>query len=106
LSVNGFSLNSGYTLDTNAMDLPSGAQIPWLAPVLMFVSGIGSRPARSVTYSWFFDSNRMDLPSGDHRGFAAFMSFGESCFGVFFPSVAATHNAVLLVFFSRSTLVT
>ncbi len=46
LSANGFSLNSGYTLDTNAMCVPSGDQMPLPAPVLMVVSCFGSPPAR------------------------------------------------------------
>src|SRR5262249_60647498 len=95
LSVNGFSLNSGYTAETNAIFDPSGDQIAFPAPVLMFVICFGSPPAAGTTYNWpvpeRFDSKRIVLPSRDQFGFVCLFPIGSvSCFGGRFPSVSAT----------------
>src|SRR6516162_8851356 len=77
LSAYGFSEYSGQTVETNAIHLPSGDQMPVLASVAMLVICRASPPARSMSQSWLsperFDSNRICLPSGLQRGCLSFL---------------------------------
>src|SRR5262249_44692872 len=111
LSLNGLSLNSGQTAETNAIVLPSGDQSPVSASVLSVVSCRASPPSRSMSHSCEaperLDVKRIFLPAGDQRRWLSFLPAAlVSWRGGVLPSVAASHSADELLLAARSTLPT
>src|ERR1700722_11917865 len=96
--------------ETKAICEPSGDQIPFPAPVLIFVIRFGSPPSTGTTHSCElpdrFDSNNTFLPSGDHLGLPSFFPFGSvRALGGVSPSVLATQRLVVDLFSARFIVV-